>query len=53
MKREVNNPEFQRFDDAMRKVLHVSKAELQRRLEADKAAHADRPKRGPKPKAKK
>jgi hypothetical protein len=34
----------------MRRVLTVSKAELRRRIDADKLAHADRPKRGPKPK---
>ena len=44
------NPEYENFDSAMRRVLTVSKAELQRRIEEDRLAHADRPKRGPKPK---
>jgi hypothetical protein len=44
-------PEFQNFDNAMHRVLRVSKAELQRRLEADKLANQGKPKRGPKPKA--
>jgi len=44
------NPEYEKFDSAMRRVLTVSKAELRRRIDADKLAHADRPKRGPKPK---
>ena len=44
------NSEYENFDNAMHRVLQVSKAELQRRIEADKLAHADRPKRGPKPK---
>jgi hypothetical protein len=43
------NLEYEKFDRAMRRVLTVSKDELQRRIEADKLAHADRPKRGPKP----
>jgi hypothetical protein len=44
------NPEFDNFDNAMRRVLQVSKTELQRRLDAEKLARADKPKRGPKPK---
>jgi hypothetical protein len=31
-------PEFQNFDTAMKKILSVSKAELQRLLDAEKAA---------------
>ncbi len=42
--------EFQNFDRAMRQVLTVSKEELNRRLAADKLAHAGDKKRGPKPK---
>lgn len=45
-----HSAEFQNFDNAMQRVLSVSKEELQRRLEADKAAHAGQKKRGPKPK---
>jgi hypothetical protein len=39
------------FDDALRKVLRVSKDELKDRLSKENAANADKPKRGPKPKA--
>jgi hypothetical protein len=42
------SPEMKRFDDALRRVLRVSKAELKERLAEDKAANADKPKRGPK-----
>ena len=42
--------EYQNFDNAMRRVLTVSKAELQQRLDAEKLANAGKPKRGPKPK---
>ena len=45
-----SNPEFEKFDNAMRRVLQVSKAELQHRLDAEKLANAGKPKRGPKPK---
>jgi hypothetical protein len=45
------NAEFQNFDNAVRRVLSVSKEELQRRIEADKLAHAGQKKRGPKPKS--
>ena len=46
-----SNPEYENFDNAMRRVLTVSKVELERRLEADRLAKQGRPKRGPKPKA--
>lgn len=42
--------EFQNFDNAVQRILSVSKEELQRRIEADKLAHAGQKKRGPKPK---
>ena len=45
-----SNPEFENFDSAMRRVLTVSKAELQQRLDAEKLANSGKPKRGPKPK---
>jgi hypothetical protein len=50
----VEGPEaFVRFDGAMRKVLSVPHAELQRRIEAERQKAALNPrKRGPKPKAK-
>jgi hypothetical protein len=44
------NAEFKNFDNTVRQVLSVSKEELQRREAEYKAAHADKPKRGPKPK---
>lgn len=43
---------FKRFQNAMRKVLAVPHAELQRRIEVERKAAATNPvKRGPKPKA--
>lgn len=36
MKTPPDNPEFARFTDAMRKIVKVSKVELQRRMEAGK-----------------
>jgi len=45
------NSEFENFDSAMRRVLLVSKAELQRRIDAQNLANQGKPKRGPKPKA--
>jgi hypothetical protein len=44
------NPEYENFDNAMRRAFQISKTELQRRLDAEKLARADKPKRGPKPK---
>lgn len=45
-----HSPEYRNFDNAMRRVLQVSKTELQQRLDAEKLANAGKPKRGPKPK---
>ncbi len=50
MTNKQNASEMDRFNSALRSVLSVSKIELQQRLEADKLANADKPKRGPKPK---
>jgi hypothetical protein len=44
-------PEMTRFNDALRQVMTVSKADLSNRIEADKQSRADKPKRGPKPKS--
>jgi hypothetical protein len=44
------NPEFENFENAMRRAFQISKTELQRRLDAEKLARADKPRRGPKPK---
>jgi hypothetical protein len=46
----LHSTEYQNFDNAMRRVLQVSKTELQQRLEAEKLANSGKPKRGPKPK---
>jgi hypothetical protein len=43
--------EYAQFENALSRVLRVSHSEMQQRIEADKRAHADRPKRGPKPKS--
>jgi hypothetical protein len=42
--------EYEQFENALNRVLRVSHGEMKERIEADKRAHADRPKRGPKPK---
>jgi hypothetical protein len=47
---ESKAPEMKRFDDALRRVLRVSKEDLNQRLAEEKAASADKPKRGPKSK---
>jgi hypothetical protein len=44
------NDEYATFKDALGRILRVSKAELNERIEADKRARAGQPKRGPKPK---
>lgn len=44
------NPEYEKFDNAMRQAFQMSKTELQRRLDAEKLANSGKPKRGPKPK---
>jgi hypothetical protein len=38
VKAPPNNPEFERFTDAMRSIMKVSKTELQRRMGAEKRA---------------
>jgi hypothetical protein len=45
-----SSPEFQNFENVAARVFSVPKAEIQRRLEAEKLANAGKPKRGPKPK---
>jgi hypothetical protein len=42
--------EYKTFSDALRKVLQVSKTDLNRMLADEKLANAGKPKRGPKPK---
>jgi hypothetical protein len=55
MKETVENhprsPEMNNFNDALRRVLRVSKAELKKRLSQEEASKAGKPKRGPRPKS--
>jgi hypothetical protein len=44
-----DTPEWNRFNDALRQVMTVSKVELNRRIAEEKEANAGKPKRGPKP----
>jgi hypothetical protein len=48
--RPEHSTEFDNFESVARDVFQVSKAELKRRLEAEKLANKDKPKRGRKPK---
>lgn len=50
MENAVPNPEMDRFRSALKKVMRVSKDDLKEILAEQKAANADKPKRGPKPK---
>ena len=45
------SPEMKRFDDALRRVLRVTKAELKELLAQDEASKVGKPKRGPKPRS--
>jgi hypothetical protein len=40
MKPPPKGPEFERFSDALRGIMKVSKAELQKRMEAEKRPNA-------------
>ncbi len=53
MSEKVKSPAIamSRFNDALRSVLQVSKNDLGEILAQEKVANADKPKRGPKPKA--
>ena len=44
------SPEMDRFRSALKSAMQVSKEELKEILAKEKAANADKPKRGPKPK---
>lgn len=44
------SPEMERFRDALKQVMRVSKTELNQIRDQEKAANADKPKRGPKSK---
>jgi hypothetical protein len=50
MKAPPDNPEFAAFQSVLSRVLRVSKPEMNRRIAADNASRAGRPRRGPKPK---
>lgn len=41
---------MRRFNGALRRVMRVSKDDLSRRMDEEKASHAGKPRRGPKPK---
>jgi uncharacterized tellurite resistance protein B-like protein len=43
------SPEMDRFRSALKSVMQVSKEDLKEILAKEKAANADKPKRGPKP----
>jgi hypothetical protein len=43
--------EYTNFQNALRQVLQVSKADLNRMLAEEKVANAGKPKRGPKPRS--
>ena len=45
MKPPPDNPEFERFTEAMRHIMSVSREELQRRIEADSRKTGKRPKK--------
>jgi hypothetical protein len=48
--KQPKSPDVQRFNDALRSVLSVSKVDLQQMLADEKAANVGKPKPGPKPK---
>jgi len=50
MSAKQNTPEMQRFNNALRNVLQVSKSDLNKMLADEKRANAGKPKPGPKPK---
>jgi hypothetical protein len=53
MEYKIESPQdgMNRFHDALRSVVQVSKDDLNKMLAADKKAKEGKPKRGPKPKA--
>lgn len=48
MEKVERSPEMDRFRDALKQVMRVSKSELNQIRAQEKAANADKPKRGPK-----
>lgn len=51
MKPIQETDEYTAFQSTLRRVLQVSKSELERRIAEDNASRADKPKRGPKPRS--
>jgi len=52
MKSKPKSAEYARFENALGRVLQVSKSDLNRMLAEEKIANQGKPKRGPKPKQK-
>jgi hypothetical protein len=50
VEKSENSPEMDRFRSALKSVMQVSKEDMKEILAKEKAANADKPKRGPKPK---
>lgn len=50
MRSQPRSKEYRNFENILRGSLSISKQELDRRVEADNASRAGRPRRGPKPK---
>ena len=46
MENEERSPQMKNFDGALRRVMQVSKSDLNKILAREKEANADRPKRG-------
>jgi hypothetical protein len=46
--KHIQSPEMTEFNEALRSVMQVSKEDLKKLLAKEKAANADKPKRGPK-----
>ena len=52
MEKSQQSAEMANFNTALRRVMQVSKSDLRQILAREKAANADKPKRGPKPASK-
>lgn len=51
MDKKLKSDEYTAFQGTLRRVLQVSKSELERRIAEDNASRAGKPKRGPKPRS--
>jgi hypothetical protein len=49
--KDQRSPEMNNFNSALRRIMQVSKSDLTKILVQEKAANADKPKRGPKAKS--